>query len=123
MNDDENHPEYVAVLEALAQQAATLAVNEGFHLRTIERVQELCNSATAKAKAHGLALPDMIVAYFMESRQISIYRKDADDARIAHYINVLIKTGLQPVDIADGIKRAFPDYKPGQHKKLITKLN
>jgi len=124
MIDDQNHPEWQAIEEALAKQALAIRVTNGFCGRTIEMIQELCDDARRKAWINGVAFPRCVVVYFLQSQQIRIFDRDADHARKQGYIVRLIRDGIEPADIADGFKRAWPDYKPdvAERKASMKKL-
>jgi len=112
MNDDENHPEYLAVRNALFGQLAMMAAHEPFTKRLMERLQELCDSATRQARQRGLDFPDMIVLYFKPSRLVRIYRRDADKKLLDMYIRILIKEApeLGYRQLRAGFKRGFPAF-------------
>jgi hypothetical protein len=119
MIEDENHPEWQAVELALAQQVATLFAERGFDLPTIEIAQELCDSATKKARERGLRFPDMVVCYFIHSRAVRIYDRDATHERKQSYIVRLTRDypRMSAQEIADAFRRAWPDYRPHIEEK------
>jgi len=119
---DENHPEFAAVRKALFEQVALIASRNPFNQRTIEMLQQLCDDATAKAKRHGIAFPDCIVAYFRGANLVRIYDREATHERRQQYIVQLIREapGLAPEEIAAGFKRAWPDYNPRADEKKVS---
>lgn len=119
MIDDENHPEWVAVTKALFEQIVVLCeMSEGITNQLIDGLEELCRSATAKARAHGLDYPDVIVMYMLKARLVRVYRRDATAQMINSYIVTLIRemrennVPLEAGDLAAGFRRAFPHYHP-----------
>lgn len=114
MITDENHPEWQKVRKALAEQIVQLCQREPFDQRLIERLQELCDDCTRKAKAHDLDFPDMVIAYFIGCRQVRAYRRDATNEMIWTYAHNLVKEvpTITPADLAAGLKRAFPKWQP-----------
>lgn len=122
MIDDETHPEWQAVQRALMDQLAAIALTSPFNQRTIDQLQELCNDATQKARAHGLAFPDMIVVYFRGHNLIRVYDREADHAKRQQYIVQLVRDvpDMRAEEIADGFKRAWPDYDPTAEEKLAS---
>lgn len=113
MIDDEDHPEYLAVRNALFQQAATIAAHEPFGRALIQKLQELCASATAQARKRGVVFPDMVVVYFKYARLIRIWRRDADQERVTAYVRLLIKEAPEVVasgDIFGAVRAAYPSY-------------
>jgi hypothetical protein len=114
MIEDENHPEWQAVELAIGQQVANVFAAEGLTSKAIEIAQELCDSATKKAREHGLRFPDMVVCYFLPSRVVRVYDRDADHARKQTYIVRLTRDypQMDAQEIALAFKRAWPDYRP-----------
>lgn len=118
MIDDESHPEWQAVQKAVFEQVATLANMRSFGSRLIEELQMLCDDATAKAKAHGIEFPDMIVFYMVHSRIVRVYRRDATDQMIQIYVLNLIREmqaeerPINAKELSDSFRRAFPHHHP-----------
>ena len=115
MIDDEEHPEWLAVRNALFGQVATIAAMHPFNKRLIEMLQELCNDCTKKAKARGLEFPDMIVCYFRQTRLVRIYRRDATGPMIDTYARTLLKEAPETEwwELKQGFRRAVPKHELG----------
>lgn len=122
MITDEDHPEFAAVRHALFEQAAILAANNPFTLRTIQMLQQLCDDATAKARTRGIAFPDCIVAYFRGHNLIRIWDREATHQKRQQYLVQLVREvpGLHPREIAAAFRRAWPDYRPEIEEKLAS---
>jgi hypothetical protein len=119
MNYDESNPEFLAIKKAIFEQAIVLANMEGFTARTMQRLQELCDDATKKARQHNVGFPDCVVTYFYPSHVVRIYDREADHKTIQRYIVTLARqmiSGECPKmsmnELAAGFRRAFPNYKP-----------
>lgn len=113
MIEDETHPEYVAIKNALFGQIAMIAAREPLTTYLILGLQQICDSATKQAKAHGIGFPDMIVAWFFPSRLVRVYRRDADAKLVQDYVNILIRDApeLKYWELHVGFSRTFPAYK------------
>ena len=109
---DEDHPDWIAVKNALFVQAAQISAHEPFSIQLVKKLQSLCDSATQQAKTKGIDFPDMIVAYFKKRRLIRIWRRDADKKLIEDYIRQLVveRPEMDFLELTIGIRRAFPSY-------------
>jgi hypothetical protein len=122
MIDDENNPEWQAVELEIGKQCLGVFLDHGF-TQTAQRIaQELCDDATRQARRRGLDFPDMVVVCYKQSRQVRIYRRDADHAMKQRYIVRISRAcpEMKAAEIAEAFREAWPDYRPEVEDKLAT---
>lgn len=83
----------------------------------IEEVEQIVRGYTVLARQDGIPFPDLVVVSLEITGGIEVVRRDLDDSSITQLIlNISAKYAhhaVRSTDIAAGIMRAFPHYRPG----------
>ena len=96
--------------------------------RSARDMQQIVHDYREACKRKGVVLPKMRLVYFVKMSHICVWPQDLEHADMQKRIQIFVthrrrhNLAIDVNDIAEGVRRAYPDYSPSRQLILPTTL-